>query len=245
MSYEIAIMNPRQEGSKMSKARRNSKGRFVKATSKKRRRNPKRRKHVAKASAPRRRRRASTVRASAPRRRRRRSHTVARRRRHRNPRFSLAGIGRGIVPQLTQAGIGAVGALGLDILIGYIPLPDVLKTGLPRHAVKIAGALGLGMVAGKVLGQKTGHAVANGALTVALYGLVKELAVKFLPASIPGLAGGDEYNDVSLGYMDSAPWIEDARAFNAGRDVNNVGAYMDGMGAYMEENQGTGAYMDL
>jgi ubiquinone biosynthesis monooxygenase Coq7 len=75
-------------------------------------------------------------------------HNVRRRRVHRNP-FSV----KGITSQVFPAAIGAVGALGLDVAYGYIGgmLPaTVTSNPWLTAAVKIAGAFGLGLLAGRL-----------------------------------------------------------------------------------------------
>lgn len=241
--YEIALVNPRRR-------RRNKKGQFLKGAARStRKRNPKRRKTrsrraaVGYVSGPKRIRRRKLNPRPHKRRRRRSTAVVSyrSRRRRRNPRlnFSTKGILRAIMP----AAIGAGGALALDVALGYAPLPAMLKTGIPRHVVRIAGAFGLGWLASKVLGTEKGKAITNGALTVAIYNVLKETAVKFAP-SIPGLG---DYETVDLGYLDPAARLGDYgnTTVDLGRlrdssDPMEIGAYMDGTGAYMD---GMGAYM--
>lgn len=228
--YEVAIVNPR--GSK--RRRRNRKGQFVKGSSAPSRRRRRRRSAVAATSAPRRRRRRAVARISNPRRKRRTYVSHFARRRRRNPRanFSVGGVARALVP----AGIGAVGAVALDVLMGYAPLPVALKTGIPRHAVRIAGAIGLGLVAGKFFGGEKGKLVGAGALTVALYSIIRETVQKFAP-TLPGLG---DYEEVTVGYMDPASTVQlGTGAYMNGMDSqaieSGMSAYMDGMGAYMQD----------
>lgn len=137
----------------------------------------------------------------------------------------------GIVGDLMLGAGGAAGALALDVILGYVPLPDSLKTGLPRHGIRAAGAIGLGYVASRLLGRQKGMVVGMGALTVVMYGFLKDMVKQYSPIALPGLDGWDDgYNDVQLGYVDAAPQLE------------------AGAGAYMEDggiDVGAGAYMDL
>lgn len=164
-----------------------------------------RRRHKAKARVHRRRRR------HVARIRRRHSHMAfmsnphkRRRRRHyaRRSRGFLKGFGRGggfINTQLMPAGVGAVGALGLDVLLGVLPLPAAVQTGWARPVVRIVGAVALGYLAGMVTSKKTGELVAAGAITVTLYDIVKG----FVVTSFPTLPMGDVgmYPDMKgLGY---------------------------------------------
>lgn len=166
-------------------------------------------------------------------------HRVSRRRvharsRHHNPRFDVKGIINGY---LIPAGIGATGALALDVGLSYLPLPTTLQTGLPNAAVKVAGALALGYASGKVLGRERGKAVAAGALTVVAYNLLKGLVKQYAP-SIPGLSG--DYSDMQVGaYMNGPVGYNPAPMLQG-----TVGAYMDSnlrslqkaqMGAFMND----------
>lgn len=174
------------------------------------------------AAAPRRRRRASggkrrpavgyVVGSRRIRRRKLNPRRVSRRRRHSNPRFSIGGI----TSQLMPAVYGAGGALALDVALGYIPLPAMLQTGYARHATRIVGALGIGWLGRKFLGSK-GAAAGAGALTVAVYGLLKDVAVQATAGKVKGLG---DYEEIQVdGYYDPAP---------------QIGAYMQsGVGAYM------------
>lgn len=132
------------------------------------------------------------------------------RRRHRrhNPRLFTMG---GITSALTPALWGAVGGVAFDIAFGYVPLPAMVKTGYPKHAAKIAGALALGWAAKKFM-RGRGSQMAQGMLVIAMYGLVKDVAKQFLPAQISSKLGDYEevqvssYND--LGAQDMGAYIE-------------------------------------
>jgi hypothetical protein len=223
MSYEIAILNPRPK--------RDRKGRFIKATHRKRhkarktRKAPRRRRPAAKTINPRRRR---YVRMSNPRRKRRyvrMSNPHRRRRRHSNPRFSLGGI----TSQLMPAAIGAGAAVALDVTLGFltskVPMPAMLQSGWGKQALRVGGALGIGYAGRRFFRGRTGDAIAMGALFVAMYGVVKQLVVQFAP-TLPGL-GDYEYVTV-----DTADQIG---------DYTNPAAQI---GAYMRKAGPMGAYMD-
>lgn len=157
-----------------------------------------------------------------PRRRRRRASSIRRRRRLRNPR-ALGGFSVGsVVRQLVPAATGAVGAVGLDVALGYLPIPDQYKTGWLGTGVKVAGAIGLGMLAGRFVGREKGRLFTAGALTVIAYQVLRNLAVQALP-TVKGLSGYQDFADYNLGaYMrPSLP----APANNAG-----MGAYMNPAG---------------
>jgi hypothetical protein len=82
-----------------------------------------------------------------------------------------------LIPAATAAG----GALALDIAWGFLPIPANLKTGPLRHAVKGAGAIGLGMVAGMVVSKKTAQQLSLGAMTVVVYNAYRDMLAQFAP----------------------------------------------------------------
>lgn len=173
-----------------------------------------------KRSVSRRRRRSHT--AAAPRRRRNPSRAVRRIRRRRNP--SLRGIGGQIVPAVKAGLIGAAGGLGLSVGVGFLApkLPAQLQSGYGLTAVKVLGAIGVGILGNMVLRGK-GSALATGAMTVALYDELKKLVVAQFPA-------------IPLGeYMSMAPVVgyDDFPALEAGSEYaeGEMGEYME-MGEY-------------
>lgn len=116
----------------------------------------------------------------------------SRRRVRRNP------IGIDFMP----AAIGAGGALASDLALGYLPIPDSLKTGMARAAVRVGLGVALGMVIGKVAKNKTmGRQITAGALTVVAYDTVKKTLQQQMP-SLPLSDVGQfqiyEYSDPSM-----------------------------------------------
>lgn len=243
--YEIAIVNPRsikrrrkagrKKGASVAKKRRKMSAKQRKYFGKRARR----RKVVAAAPAPRRRRRKAAAGKRRPamgyvvgsrriRRRKLNPRRVARRRS--NPRFNLGGLTNQFIPALYGAG----GALALDVALGYIPLPDMLKTGYAKHATRIVGALGIGFLASKFLRGRAA-AIGSGALTVAVYGLLKDVAAQVTQGKVKGLVGDYEVVDVA-GYYDPASqvgaYLTSGQPGAAGYD-SGIGAYMEGaeMGA--------------
>lgn len=110
------------------------------------------------------------------------------------------------------AAIGAGGALVLDVAFGFLPLPAQLKTGPMAPLVKVAGAVGMGMLASKMVNRRVGEQLAAGALTVQIYNFAKGMLVKVGGGKIPGLSmypdgymgeyvSGDEVP--AIGYTDS------------------------------------------
>ncbi len=200
--------------------KRNSKGRFVKA-SKVRRARKARRRH----GSPRAKGRPAVgyVVGKKPIRRRklnpRRRHVA--RRRHSNPRFSIGGIGA----QLKNGAIGAGGGILNALIMGFVTpkLPTTLSTGYPLHAVRISSALAVGALGRKFAGP-LGVRLGEGAMVVAMYLLLKDVAT----STVPSLPLGD-YQEIELAHPGTA--------------LNGVGAYMNG-NALPAAESGMGAYME-
>lgn len=171
-------------------------------------------------------------------------HTAHRRRasgrRSRNP-FDAKGLTAAIVP----AAIGGAGAVGLDILLAYLPLPAALQSGWGNYATKLAGSFGVGYLGGMALGREKGHLITAGALTVSLYTILRALAQQSLGTSVKGLSGLADFRDyrrTAMGaYMDPATVIRTPQ-MSAQRPRNAISAQP--MGAYMARPLGrVGAYM--
>lgn len=239
MPEELLIVNPRRR-----RRVRGAGGRFVKS-SRRRRRNPvalanprrRRRRHnpiAALANPRRRRRRHRNPVALANPRRRRRHHSVriSRRRRH-NPRIAFSP--RGILNAVFPATIGALGAIGVDVAMKYIPLPAQFQTPLWKNVARVGAAFGLSYAASYVLGREKAKQVLAGALTVASYNALRDLIATNFPQL--GLSGIDAHDmsDLRLGYINPAPMLTNGPG---------VGAYMrnpagPGMGAYMRDSLDT------
>jgi len=90
-------------------------------------------------------------------------------------------INRGLMQNVIPALGGATGALLLDIVWGYLPLPANIKTGPLQNLAKAAGAIGLGFAANLVTTRKNADMLALGALTVVAHGALKQTVTHFLP----------------------------------------------------------------
>lgn len=241
----VLIVNPsaRKKASKSTSTRKARKGKATmakqrtaaqKAATRKMIAANRARRKPARKAAPRRAKRraapvASAARRSSPKRRKaRRSVTSAPvasragrqlRYRRRNP---VGGIGDFVQSTLMPSVIGGGGALALDVLLGVLPLPDAIKTGPMAPVAKVAGAVGLGILAGFVTSKRTAQQIAAGALTVTLYNVAKAGLVKMTGGKIPGLSSYDpesvgeyvgEYVDGSvmpaLGYVDSGMQVDE------------------------------------
>ena len=204
MASELLLLNPRKR----------------RAT--KRRRNPAHKKMtVSRASNP--------LAAMSPRKRRRNpAHKMAnvrsRMMRRRNPalRPTLGNTGG----QVMNAATGAVGALAVDAVMGQVNnfLPATLKTQYVYPIVKMGAALGLGLVASRVL-PRHGATMAMGSMTVTMRDFLKSM----LPAG------------VAMGYVNPG-YIP--RTGTMASQLNQSGVGMRGrMGEYVGMKSGMNEYV--
>lgn len=123
------------------------------------------------------------------------------------------------------AGVGAAGALGLDLALGYFShlLPPSLQQGPLQIGVKIAGAVAIGMIAGSLAGKKFGEEAMSGAITVTVYDIIKTLAKKNF-TSLP-LSGG--FGWVSPAYQVGA-YVGSDQPFG----TPGIGSYVGSDSAY-------------
>lgn len=231
---ELLLVNPRKRR-KRSSARRKMSALQLKYFGKGRKRRRRTKSRAAASAAPRRRRRSAT-RLSNPRRRRRRivaqAFRTIRRRRRNNPslRGGLRGLPQTGISLLKSGGIGALGALGLDMVWGQIrdKLPlSVAGSPLAQYAIKLLGAIAVGWVGDKAL-RGRGRDLAVGATTVVLHDALKAQVA----ASFP---------DIKLGeYLTYAPTV--GTMDQAGRLLSTgMGEYLSGLPqgvGYPEDSSG-------
>jgi hypothetical protein len=165
--------------------------------------------------------------------RRRRIHRVKARRFKRNPSargagfgLSVKGITGAIVPTLKGGALGAVGAIANDALIGQISklsfLPDALRSGYGRHALKFGSAILVGTI-GNLAMRGKGAAFATGAATVAIHGFIREVVAANMPEAAKYLGDYEELDGYNPGQ------IVDGSADNVGEYVPGfVGEYVPG-----------------
>lgn len=169
---------------------------------------------------------------SNPRRRRRptRKRATARRRYRRNP-TTMKGIINVLVMPAATAGAGA---LALDILWGFVPVPQEIKTGPMRHVAKGLGAIVLGQLVGMVGTKRMGDTMAMGALTVVFHSAFREMTAQFMPNVNLGYysAGANAGYDPQLGYYVASPRMTVARGESVPAANSELGYYtQEGVGA--------------
>jgi hypothetical protein len=135
----------------------------------------------------------------------------------------------GFMGELVPAGIGAAGGLGINILVGYLPLPVQLKTGFVRTLVVLGAVWAGGAVASMAFGRRVGNLVTAGGVTVTIYDLLKGLIVQNFPnvplqptavVAVPTAAVAAP----GSGTTGVSGWIAPAL------QMSDMGTYVDGMG---------------
>jgi len=131
------------------------------------------------------------------------------------------------------------------VALAYIPLPAAVTGGIIGKVTKAAGAIALGFVANKWLGMSATNAnrMAEGALTVQIYGIGKELLTQFAP----GVALSAYVGDEGLGYYGSGwnPSVDDPDLVTGGMNAylpdisgDDIGMQEDGLSAYADAGYG-------
>lgn len=173
----------------------------------------------------RRKRRRTTYRANpvARRRYRRKSHRTFQKRvwsMRRNPTSNRGGSFN-IMSLLTLGAAVGVGAVGSEYIMGLLPLPENMKTGMARHATKAGVGIGAGFLVGKVLKQrKLGAALALGAITIAVHDALKD----YITGNMPGVRLG-QYISGGMGqYINGADDYDRLSYYTAGQGVNFAGS---------------------
>jgi hypothetical protein len=191
----------------------------------------------------RRRRRRSTARATyrrnpiAMRPARRRRKAVTRARYRRNPARVSRAAGKGsiaIMPMILPSLMIGAGAVGAELVMGYLPLPAMFKTGALRHITKAVVSVAGGWAIAKYANKQAGEAFAAGGIAISAHDMIKETLTRVMPGLQFGGYNWDKYGynmpsmssyaSPSLGYYSPGATYEPAR-----------GEYMDqGMGEYMD-----------
>lgn len=138
---------------------------------------------------------------------------------------------------------GAMGAIGLDIALAYIPLPAQFTGPIASPIIKGLGAIGLGAVAGMAgVRAETANRMTEGALTVQLHSIGKNMLGQFMPN-----IAMSEYVD-GIGYygsgynpgVDDPDWLEGMGTYLPDLSADDMG--MDQGGFAMYENAGDEAF---
>lgn len=137
---------------------------------------------------------------------------------------------------LPAAAIG-VGAVGSELVMGYLPIPATLKTGVLRHITKGVVSLVIGWGIANLLKQrKMGEAFALGGLVIAVHDATKEAIVKFMPNAQFG-----QYIPTGMGASPFLPRV----GGSPGGPTNTLSYYSPGamqrMGQYMPAFGGAAA----
>ena len=164
----------------------------------------------------------------------RRAHNPVRalkrhRRYRRNP--SMRGGMQGFMKHtLMPSAMGAAGALGIDVILGFLPIPVQFKTGPMRALVKIAGAVGIGMVAQNFVKKETANQFVAGAITVTLYDVFKG----YLQTAMPTVALSEAEHIMqeypSLGYANPALNVSGSEQMGVYMPEAGMGVYVGGEG---------------
>lgn len=169
----------------------------------------------------------------------RKARRASSKRRYRRNPAGRKGMFGDIQGQLINAAIGAGGALGMDVVMGQVPLPLNLKTGMAKHATKGLGAILMGMAGNMFLPRGVSEKMVNGALTVVMHDAMREQMVTIAPNLSLGEAAIPYYPtdmpEPELGYYNPGALVTESY-------TNNMGEYIDpGMGEYIDP--GMGEYM--
>lgn len=138
-----------------------------------------------------------------------------RRRYRRNPRSIEAGFTKNT---LVPAAIGAAGAIGTDMLVGYLPIPPQYKQGAMLAVLKIAASLAVGYAVGAVSNRSAGEEAAAGGVIVTLYGLARGYMGNAVPGGMNRYVPMQRY--VPMRGMGYGP----PQMLNRGSDRNPAGA---------------------
>lgn len=164
------------------------------------------------------------------------------RRKRRSVRRNPIGGLRGFTLQGTvmPTMIGAGGAILTDLAMGFLPIPDTLKTGALRPLVKAGAAVGIGFLVGMLTNKATGHKAMAGGLTVVAY----DAAKTFLQQNVPQLPLAGVGNYPMMEYTRGMGALLDEQAYDMGNLVDE--SSIDGMGNLIDESSidGMGALLD-
>lgn len=138
---------------------------------------------------------------------------------------------RKMMDYATAATIGASGAIALDVVLSYLPLPVMLKVGIPGKITKGVAAIAMGAVADMsgLVKASTARDMTVGALTVQFVGIGRDLLAQFAPGIALSAYMNEDYEAVAgLGYAGSGWDPSQALSWgNNGMSAYNVGEGYD------------------
>lgn len=174
-------------------------------------------------------------RANPARRRRRvmRRNPVRRMRRNPSARGAAVNFGKMLLPAM---GIGA-GAVGSEILMGYLPIPANLKMGVMRHVTKGVVGIGAGYIIGKVFKMKRlGNFFMLGAVAIATHDAIKEVIAN--KASGINQTGFGQYTRLPRGLGKGMGYINPAATRSFGQYVEPLRSQFGGDSQAVGANAG-------
>ena len=152
-----------------------------------------------------------------------------------------------VKPMLIGAFQGAAGAIAVNAVLRFLPLPAILITGRAMYLTRAAVALGVGMAAGQVAGGKLGVRMAEGALTVVAVDVIRDLLMTTAGINLgyysPARTVGSRPMANGAGNGASMRMAGIGRAGSAGKylsSVGNVGKYLSGSGSRVAMGGGYG-----
>lgn len=86
-----------------------------------------------------------------------------------------------VMPLLKDSAIGAVGAIAVDALFHFLPIPVTWKTGTMANVAKGSVAVALGLFGHKLLPRGMAGKLAQGSLTVTMYDAIKAPVSNMFP----------------------------------------------------------------
>jgi len=148
------------------------------------------------------------------------------RRRRRNP-IQVGFTGKGAISMIKSGALGAGGALTVDLVMGYLPLPPNLmtrtnpdgSTNFLYFGTKAVFAMALGVFGRRLLGSNAVE-MAQGAMVVNVYDLFRTM----MPAGL------------RLGYFNPAMIAKSAPGMKAYIPGRPMGAYVQGQGTMRPTN---------
>lgn len=130
--------------------------------------------------------------------------------RRRNPK--RRNITDRMIKTATNGLYGSLGAIAGSIVGNYLPLPANLKVGNMAIAVNALIGIATGYTVSNFMDRRIGEEMAQGAVTVALHGTMKNMLTGMMPGlalsddllgyeDYNGLLGHDDYNDDLSAYV--------------------------------------------